>query len=229
MEHGGENVSCIFVIAGGPLGSHDFFRAQAAQFRPFELVCADGGARHLKTLGITPQLIVGDMDSLPPETLKHFTERGSRISRYPREKKETDTQLALEYAWHLLPQEVRIYGGMGGRLDHTLANISLLAAGMSRGIDTKLVDEWCEVSVVTKSTELAGMAGQTVSLFPLASPAGGIDLEGFVYPLAGGRMEIGAPYGISNLIAADRARVSVAAGSLLLVKYHQPDIFPLGD
>lgn len=219
---------CVFVIAGGPLGNHDFFRTQAARFCPCVLVCADGGARHLKSLGMTPQVIIGDMDSLPPETLKHFTERGSRISRYPREKKETDTQLALEYAWQLFPREVRIYGGMGGRIDHTLANISLLAAGAKRGIATLLVDEWCEVSVVTRKTEIAGMVGQTISIFPLASPAEGIGMEGFAYPLAGGRMEIGAPYGISNLLAAEQAVVSVAAGSLLLVKYHQRGLFPPG-
>lgn len=223
-----EETGCIFVIAGGSLGSHDFFRAQAALFCPDKLVCADGGARHLKNMGLTPQVIIGDMDSLTPEILAHFMERGSRISRHPREKKETDTQLALEYAWQLLPREVRIYGGMGGRIDHTLANISLLAAGANKGVPTKLVDEWCEVSVITKSTAIEGLIGQTVSLLPLASPAAGIDLKGFAYPLDGGRMELGAPYGISNLLAADRAVVSIATGSLLLVKYHQQDTFPGG-
>lgn len=219
---------CLFIIAGGPLGSHDFFRAQVARFCPVEVVCADSGANHLKILGMTPQMIIGDMDSLAPETLNHFAAGGSRISRYPREKKETDTQLALEYAWQLFPREVRIYGGMGGRIDHTLANISLLAAGANKGIATKLVDEWCEISIITKRTTIEGMAGQTVSFFPLVSPAEGIDLEGFTYPLAGGRMEIGAPYGISNLLAADRAVASVTTGSLLMVKYHQQDIFPPG-
>lgn len=223
-----EETGCIFVIAGGSLGSHDFFRAQAALFCPDKLVCADGGARHLKNMGLTPQVIIGDMDSLTPEILAHFMERGSRIRRHPGEKKETDTQLALEYAWQLLPREVRIYGGMGGRIDHTLANISLLAAGANNGVPTKLVDEWCEVSVITKSTAIEGLIGQTVSLFPLASPATGINLKGFAYPLDGGRMELGAPYGISNLLAADRAVVSIATGSLLLVKYHQQDTFPGG-
>lgn len=223
-----EETGCIFVIAGGSLGSHDFFRAQAALFCPDKLVCADGGARHLKNMGLTPQVIIGDMDSLTPEILAHFMERGSRIRRHPGEKKETDTQLALEYAWQLLPREVRIYGGMGGRIDHTLANISLLAAGANKGVPTKLVDEWCEVSVITKSTAIEGLIGQTVSLLPLASPAAGIDLKGFAYPLDGGRMELGAPYGISNLLAADRAVVSIATGSLLLVKYHQQDTFPGG-
>ena len=220
---------CVFIIAGGPLGSPDFFRAQVSLFHPTELVCADGGARHLETLGLAPQMIIGDLDSIPSATLEHFTAGGSRISRYPREKQKTDTQLALEYAWQLFPREVRIYGGMGGRIDHTLANISLLAAGVDKGVTTKLVDEWCEVSVITGRTTIEGKAGQTVSFFPFASPASGIDLEGFVYPLAGGRMEAGAPYGISNLLTADRAGVSVAAGRLLMVKYHRQDFFPPDD
>jgi thiamine pyrophosphokinase len=224
-----EEAGCVFVIAGGPMGSPDFFRAQAARYSPIEFICADSGARHLFALGMTPRVIIGDMDSLPEEDLQRFAKGNCLIRRYPREKKETDTQLALEYAWQLLPQEVRIYGALGGRIDHTLANISLLAAKTGKGIPTTLVDEWCEVSVISESTVLEGMVGQTVSFFPLAAPALGINLEGFAYPLAGGRMEVGAPYGISNLLAANRAVVSVATGRLLMVKYHQPDCFPPGN
>jgi len=215
----------IFVIAGGPLGDNDFFRAEVARFGPAALVCADGGARHLDALAMAPEVIIGDMDSLPPEFLEQCAARGCRIIRHPRTKKETDTQLALEYAWKLLPHEVRVYGSMGARLDHTLANIFLLAAA-KQGVATKLVDEWCEVFLVTKKTVIEGTAGQTVSLFPLSAPVEGINLEGFAYPLSGGTMEIGAPYGISNLLLAERAVISVASGSLLVVKYHHPDRFP---
>src|SRR3990172_1274951 len=132
---------CAFVIASGPLGSNDFFRSQIDGFAPVELICADGGARHLDVLGMKPQVIIGDMDSLSPDILKRYEELGSRIMLYPRIKNETDTQLALEYAWKLPLGEVRVYAGMGGRIDHTLANISLLITAAKKGIATKLVDE----------------------------------------------------------------------------------------
>lgn len=218
--------ACVFVIAGGPLENGDFLRSQIAIFNPSELVCADGGARHLDALGLTPQTIIGDMDSLAPGILKRLAERGSRIISYERDKKETDTQLALEYAWQSRPAEIRVYGALGGRVDHTLANISLLAAALKRCVAVKLVDEWCEVFIITNGATIDGKAGQTVSLFPFAGTVEGIELEGFVYPLSGGAMEIGAPYGISNRLQTDRGSIAIASGSLLVVKYHEPDSFP---
>ena len=216
----------VFVVAGGPLGNMDFLRSEIAIFSPGLLICADGGARHLEALGLTPQVIIGDMDSLAPEILERFAAKGSRIMSYGRDKRETDTQLALEYACQSLPQEVRVYGALGGRLDHTLANISLLAAAWKRGVRALLVDEWCEVFIVTGRAAIEGKAGQTVSLFPFDGAARGIDLDGFAYPLAGGQMEAGEPYGISNRLQMHRATISLASGCLLVVKYHERDSFP---
>lgn len=221
-----EEENYIFVIAGGSFGNPEFFRTQIASFHPVRLICADGGARHLEALGIAPHIIIGDMDSLDLAPLKHYEEQGVEIIRHPPRKDETDTQLALNVAWQSRPREVRVYGGLGGRIDHTLANISLLMESAKRKIATRLVDEWCEIFVITGQTTLTGGAGQTVSLFPLTTQVTGIDLEGFAYPLIRGTMEIGAPYGISNQLLADRAAISVGEGALLVVKYHRPDHFP---
>jgi thiamine pyrophosphokinase len=222
-------MGCIFVIAGGSIGNKDFLRSQIVKFGPDELVCADGGARHVVALDLTPQVIIGDMDSLPLEILQRCEERGSRIIRHPREKKETDTQLALEYACRFHPDEIRIYGGMGGRIDHAIANISLLLPSARKGVTAKLVDEWCEVFVITQTTTIEGIAGQTVSLFPLSALVQGIELDGFEYPLSGGTMESGAPYGISNRLQAGQGVIAIGSGCLLVVKYAQPGIFPPGD
>jgi thiamine pyrophosphokinase len=222
-------MGCIFVIAGGSIGNKDFLRSQIDKFDPDELVCADSGARHVVALDLTPQVIIGDMDSLTPEILQRCEERGSRIIRHPRAKKETDTQLALEYACRSHPDEIRIYGALGGRIDHALANISLLLPVARRGVTTKLVDEWCEVFVITQTTRITGIVGQTVSLFPLSALVQGIKLEGFEYPLSGGTMEIGVPYGISNRLQTDRGIISLGSGCLLVVQYVRPAIFPQGD
>jgi thiamine pyrophosphokinase len=219
----------IFIIAGGPIGNKDFLTSQIAMFAPIELVCADGGARHLDALGLTPHVIIGDMDSLSPELLTCFEKRGSRVVRHPRDKRETDTQLALEYALQSKPDEIRIFGALGGRIDHALANISLLVQAAGREVSTRLVDEWCEVFVVNRDCVIEGTAGQTVSLLPLSSQVGGIELEGFAYPLSGGTMEIGVPYGISNRLQAKRGVISIDSGLLLVVQYHQPESFPEGD
>ena len=222
-------MGCIFVIAGGSIGNKDFLRSQIDRFGPDELVCADGGACHVLALDLTPQVIIGDMDSLPPEILQRCEERGSRIIRYPQAKRATDTQLALEYACRSHPGEIRIYGALGGRIDHALANISLLLPAARRGLTTKLVDEWCEIAVITQTTSIGGIAGQTISLFPVSALVQGIELEGFEYPLSGETMEIGVPYGISNRLQKDRGVITIESGCLLVVQYTQPGIFPQGE
>ena len=218
----------VFVIAGSPMENLDFLKSQIAELNPAELVCADGGARHLDKLGLTPHVIIGDMDSLSAGILKRYEEQGTRIVRHPRDKKETDTQLALEYAMESVPDEIRIFGALGGRIDHTLANISLLVRSAERNVPAKLVDGWCEVFVVTRHAELEGIAGQTVSLFPLASEVCGIELRGFEYPLAGATMKPGAPYGISNRLVAEKGSISIESGCLLVIRYHRPGVFPGG-
>lgn len=219
----------IFVIAGGPVENREFLKLQVEALRPMELICADGGARHLDALGLTPDVIIGDMDSLSSEILTRCEQRGSRILRYPQAKDETDTQLALDYALKSLPDEILIFGGLGGRLDHTLANISLLVRAAEVGTPTKLADEWCEVFVIVRHAEIEGIPGQTVSFFPLSSAVSGITLAGFEYPLSGGTMEIGAPYGISNRLIAERGAISIASGYLLAIRYYKPGVFPEGD
>jgi thiamine pyrophosphokinase len=219
----------VFIVAGGPLGDRDFLRAQFAALNPGEVICADGGARHTDALGFIPQVIIGDMDSVDPYLLKRYEGQGSRIIRHPRAKKETDTQLALEYALRSVPDEIRIYGALGGRVDHTLANISLLVAAAKRDVAAKLVDEWCEVFIIARQAEIEGTPGQTVSLLPLSSTVSGIELQGFEYPLSGGVMEIGNPYGISNRLQANRGLIALQSGYLLVMKFHQAESFPGGE
>jgi thiamine pyrophosphokinase len=91
------------------------------------------------------------------------------------------------------------------------------------------VDEWCEVFVIAQTTLMEGIAGQTISIFPLSDMVQGIELEGFEYPLSGATMEIGAPYGISNRLQADRGVIAIGSGCLLVVQYVQTGIFPRGD
>lgn len=215
----------IFVVAAGDLGGEPFFREMAAIQKPKAVICADGGARHLVPAGIMPEVVVGDMDSIDGETLRHYEENGCRIVKYPKKKDDTDTELALEEAFLYNPAEVWIWGAMGGRIDHALANVSLLWLGMKRGVRVKLVDSRCEVFMIDRKTVIEGERGQTVSLLPVTEKVAGITLEGFEYPLKNGAMELGRPLGISNRLLQDRGSVEVASGVLLAVRYLKPDVF----
>ena len=216
----------VFIVSGGELGDPSFFREQAAKAAPAAVICADGGARHLEAAGMVPTLIVGDMDSLDQVSLDRYESTGVRIIRHPREKDETDTELALREAFAMTPSEVWIWGALGDRIDHILANISLLVQGNRRGIEMKLIDSWCEVFLVTGRAVLDGEVGQTVSLLPFGGEVSGITLTGFEYPLTKALMEIGSPYGISNRLTERQGIIAVDAGFLLVVRYFRPGVFP---
>jgi thiamine pyrophosphokinase len=216
----------VFIVSGGELGDPSFFREKAAKTAPAAVICADGGARHLLDTGMIPSLIVGDMDSLDQVSQDLYESMGVRIIRRPKEKNETDTELALKEAFALTPSEVWIWGALGHRIDHSLANISLLAQGNKLGIDVKLIDTWCEVFLVARRTILEGEVGQTISLLPFGGAASGITLTGFEYPLTKALMEVGSPYGISNRLTARQGIIEVDTGVLLVVRYFRPGVFP---
>ena len=91
------------------------------------IICADGGTRHAVTLAVQPDLIIGDMDSLEKGQLEKLQKSGVSIELYPRDKNETDLELAINRAIELKPTQIIIIAALGGRLDQTLANITLLS------------------------------------------------------------------------------------------------------
>ena len=208
----------VIVISGGVVSDREFLRRKIGECVDPVIICADGAARHLRPLDIIPAYIVGDMDSIDKETLKYFTKKGSQTKVFPKGKDETDTQLALIHAFELNPGEIWILGALGGRIDHALANVSLLVMCAKEGVRARIIDETCEVFIVEKFCECEGQKGETISLLPLSSQVSGITLTGFEYPLIRGKMEIGKPYGISNRLVDDRATISVGSGYLLVIR-----------
>jgi thiamine pyrophosphokinase len=219
----------IFIVAGGEIGDSAFFRQQIEEVVPAAIICADSGANHLKAAGRIPDLLVGDLDSVAGETLRYFEKAGCRIVHHPRHKDETDTELAIYESLTLHPTEIWIWGAMGKRLDHTLANLSLLYIGIQKGLLVKLIDPWCEAFMINRQTDIDGKKGQTVSLFPVAGKVTGITLTGFEYPLSESVMEIGHPYGVSNCLANDRGTIEMGSGLLLVVRFFEPGAFPAGE
>ena len=186
---------------------------------PDLVVCADGGLNHAARLGLAPALVVGDFDSANPAlTPERYPHR-----RYQHETKvETDTELAVLAALERGATRLVITGALGGRWDHSLANVGLLAHPRLAG---------CDVCIVTADTEIRllrgpaaapvfGAAGDLVSLLPQTPVAAGITTTNLRYPLHGEPLYLGLGRGISNEIAAVPARVEVAQGDLLLVVTH---------
>ncbi len=204
----GEKTCVIF--AGAPVDP----RLQPPVPEASLYLCADGGLRLAKALGIDPDWTFGDFDSYGsvPE--------GTRVSVYPAGKDDTDTMLAAKYAVEKGCTTVLIYGGLGGRLDHTFANIQLLRWLAEQGVQGILLDHLHWITVQTKGTKTyPKWEGEAYfSLFSLTEKCTDVTLEGVAYPMTGGTFTADFPLGVSNQIVAPTARVHLGTGVLLVVR-----------
>ena len=216
----------VIIISGGRFGDPIFFKKKIAEIGASLIIVCDGGVRYLQQLGIKPDVIIGDMDSIEPAQLKSYSAQGVKIIKYPANKDFTDTELALDYALNLKPTAVYIWGALGGRLDHTLANVFLLRKGKDTSIKTYLIDEYCEAFIVDKEAAFVDAKGVTVSLFALSPKVEDLSLSGFVYPLKDAALTMGESLGVSNVINEAHAKISVRVGNLLVIRYWQKGIFP---
>jgi thiamine pyrophosphokinase len=216
----------IVIVSGGRLGDVEFFRKKMSQAGHDLLICCDSGARHLAAAGVTPDVLVGDMDSIESSRLADYVRKGVKIIQHPADKDFTDTALALDYAVGLHPERIHIWGALGGRMDHALANLFLLLKGKEAGIKICLLDEFCEAFIPDQEVNFENAAGCVVSLLALSPQVKGITLRGFAYPLTDGALTLSESRGISNVISANRASVYVRSGSLLVIHYWQKDVFP---
>ena len=175
------------------------------------VLAADGGLAHTQKLGIVPNEILGDFDSLG------YTPQGANV--FPVEKDDTDAMLAVRRGLSLGYRSFVLYGSLDGpRLDHTVANFQTLQFLTDRGAAGYLVGRDYLVTVV-KDGSIAFPAGceGTVSVFCMGSDARGVSLEGLYYPLENGILTPGFPLGVSNHFTGKEARITVENGSLLVL------------
>ncbi len=203
------------VVVGGEMRDTD---SDEALWKQADLiVAADGGARHLLRRGVVPHVVIGDMDSLTSAQREHLRQLGCRFLSYPARKDETDAELALLYAVEQGAEEITILGALGGRLDHTLANVFLLALPELRGAHVRVVDGRQEMILIREQGTVQGEVGDTVSLLPINGDAEGITTRGLEYALDNDTLVFGRTRGVSNVLIAPTAHISVRKGTLLCV------------
>ena len=177
------------------------------------IIAADGGWLACRKAGITPDLLLGDFDSL--STRPDFP----NILRVPVEKDDTDTMLALREGLRRGCDTFYLYGATGGaRLDHTLANLQSLAFLLRHGARGYLYDQNFVYTAIENETLTLTREVEwgIVSLFSMGDRAEHITLEGLQYPLTDGTIDCGFPLGVSNHIVAPTARITVGRGPLLV-------------
>ncbi len=214
-------VECVWVLSGAPAA--DLPSDMTLLPPPDNIVAADGGAMLAVRLGVIPDLLVGDLDSIEPDLLARWTAAGIAVEKYEHATKlETDTELALLAALRWQPKRIVILGAIGGRLDHALANILLLTHPDFAVIDLLLVDGDQDARLCKRGawTEVRGHLGDLVSLVPLDAEVQGVKTNGLEYPLSGETLLRGRGRGVSNRLVGEAGSVWVDDGSLLLVTAH---------
>jgi thiamine pyrophosphokinase len=182
------------------------------------VIAADSGLEHALALGLDVAIAVGDFDSAAPEVVSRAEGSGTRIERHPAEKDATDLELALDAALSLGSKRILVLAGDGGRLDHLLSTLLLLGSSRYEAVEIDAFIGPARAHVVRGECAIEGVLGELISLFALHGPAEGVRTEGLVYPLAGETLEPGSSRGVSNVFAAETARISVESGVLLAVR-----------
>jgi len=208
-------MSRILIFANGELP--DLERAGALVRADDYIICADGGTQHALALGLRPHLVIGDMDSLTQEAWEQLEEEQIPIDLHPRDKNETDLELALNAALGRQPSSILIVAALGRRLDQTLGNISLLSDARLAALDIRLDDGVEEVFLCRAQVEIAGDKGDILSLIPWNSPAHDIRTNGLKWPLNDETLYPEKTRGISNEMLGGHATVRLASGLLLIV------------
>ena len=196
------------IISGGAVSDYDYVKAQ---IRPEDfIVCADSGYCHALKMGVKPDVVLGDFDSIGdlPAAVPCL--------RFPSRKDLTDTELAIEYARGQGFRDFLLLAATGKRLDHGMTNILLLKTIMERGENATIIDEFNKIKMTDSRIELDEPTGSILSLVPL-SDCKGVTTQNLEYPLHEADMYVGRGLGVSNIVTEPKAVVTLREGVLIVI------------
>ena len=198
------------IIAGGNISDYNILREECD--KADKIICADSGIRHAKFINVIPDVWVGDFDSTDSMDYPAY----EKVT-LPLEKNDTDTHYAARIALYMGASDVVILGGIGTRLDHTMANISVLNFIEEKGVRAKLADEHNTVFVVKgdKTVTIPKTEGSYLSLIPF-TPTVQVSASGVKYPLKNVTMYADTTLGISNEFVCPQAKITVKKGALIV-------------
>ena len=197
---------CYLVGAGD-------FNNEISLFEGDMIIAADGGYDALAERGYTPDLVIGDLDSVRKDIPED-----TRVLKFPKEKDETDMFLAYLAGARRGYTEFVILGGVGGRLDHTLANLSLLLYAKEKGHNVTVIDgDTIALCIKDESITLTGECGAYLSVFAIGGNAYSVSIKGAKYEVEDVTLTPDFPLGVSNEFTDTEARIAVEEGALLII------------
>ncbi|NCU16237.1 thiamine diphosphokinase [Pallidibacillus pasinlerensis] len=211
----------VHIVAGGPKDLLPDLTTYKSQ-ENIKWIAVDRGAIYLQEQGITPNEAIGDFDSMSQEEFARLKISGLTIEQFKAEKDETDMELAINLAYRLNPESIRIFGATGGRLDHLMANISLLykALEWGRDIPITIIDKQNIAFMKKPGSYTLEQLPQMkyISFIPISKEVEGLTLKGFKYPLENRHIFFGSTLCISNELILNHGTYSFSSGILLVIR-----------
>ncbi len=197
----------VVIIAGGNITDYNMLKKECDGAD--KIICADSGIRHARFINVIPDVWVGDFDSTDSADYPAY----EKVT-LPREKDDTDTHYAARLAVYFGATEITVLGGIGTRLDHTIANISVLSFIEGQGVKARMIDEHNTVFLVRDQAVINKEDGAYLSLIPYSATAEGVNLSGVKYPLKNATLYQNQTLGISNEFVFSQAQLTVKKGTL---------------
>jgi thiamine pyrophosphokinase len=214
-----ENIKGAVVIANGEIKDYARIGKIIMSFHRHSplVISADGGIENTTRLGLMPHVVIGDMDSIDRQKYAGILSR-TRFVSVPGNKDESDTRLAVEYALKEGIADITIAGATGKRIDHTFANILILASPELKGASVRIVTEESEIFCMTGPGIIKGSPGKLVSIFSLTPYTSFLRTAGLRYPLKDEKLYQSPVRGLSNIFTSDEARLEFSEGKLLIIR-----------
>lgn len=199
---------CI-IFAGAEMKSISDLQIDSETF----IICADGGYENALKFGVKPDIAMGDFDTIDSNSVKVCEK-----VVYPPEKDDTDTMIAVKTALERGYDDITITGGLGGRLDHTIANIQTLVYISEHGADGRIMGDDDSVMILKNSSGIyERREGYKFSLFSMTEKSSGITTKGLKYNLDNGELKYSFPLGVSNEIISESCEIEIKNGILLII------------
>lgn len=205
----------VVIFAGGELSSEYFDLLDEDDF----IIGADQGALFLISHGYTPDIAVGDFDSVSPEALQDIESKSKKTITCDAVNKDlTDSEMALDIAMDQQPDSILLFGVTGTRIDHSLASIQMMTRALQRQINCYVMDTHNYITLTGSQAVINDLGYTYVSLLPLTPEVSGISLEGFQYPLTDATLKLGQSLGVSNKLISSSGTVTIRSGLLLIIQ-----------
>lgn len=185
------------------------------------IIAVNGGTRHALSVDLIPNVIVGDQDSLSPADRERVVNVGTQFIEFPARKDETDLELALHHAVEKRATEVYLFGALGGRIDHALANVLLLSFPEFERLPIRFFAEQQELFLIRQTARIFGNPGDLVSILPIGGAAIGVSNSGLEWSLKQETLPPGSPRGISNVLLDTEASITLQQGRLVCIVTHR--------